>query len=149
MERFDGHTGRPAREWDLKPKETNNELIARLNEVKGKCCGVGDSEGYKEAAKSICSEFRRVLERTVEDDLLNCVVKRHRRSVTTDNRICDLAKIKLCDCKFIDNLMTKYSCFEHSQSDEVPVNLPQEAELRQDLEGLKAWREEFKGRPVK
>lgn len=37
--------------------------------------------------------------------------------------------------------MTKYSCYEHSQSSEVPVFIPDEPELRQDLEALKAWRD--------
>ena len=44
--------------------------------------------------------------------------------------------------------MTKYSCFEHSQSLETPILNPEEPELRSDLESLKAWREEFKKRPV-
>ncbi|WP_197709137.1 hypothetical protein [Ectopseudomonas oleovorans] len=45
------------------------------------------------------------------------------------------------DCELIDTLMTKYSCFEHSQSSEIPVFIPEEPELRQDLEALKAWRD--------
>ena len=39
--------------------------------------------------------------------------------------------------------MTKYSYYEHSQSDEVPVPIPEEAELRADLEELKQWRKDF------
>jgi hypothetical protein len=44
--------------------------------------------------------------------------------------------------------MTKYSRYEHSQSDETPTVLPEERELRADMERLKAWREEFKKRPT-
>ena len=44
--------------------------------------------------------------------------------------------------------MTKYSCHEHSQSQETPSFLPEEPELRADLESLKAWRESFKKRPA-
>src|SRR5450631_3458820 len=149
IERFGESTGRPAPEWAVKPSEANNKLLDRLKKLKADCCDVGDSEGYKVTAKSICSEFRKVLERTVEDDLLNGVVKRHRRSVTTDNLIYDLAKIVPDDCKYIDDLMTKYSFFEHSQSEEAPVNLPDEAELRADLERLRVWRTQFKARPAK
>ena len=100
-------------------------------------------------AQGICTDFRKLLERTVEDDLLNQVVRRHRRSVTTDNRLNPLANITLKDCRFIDNLMTKYSSYEHSQSQEVPISLPEEPELREDLESLKAWRENFKERRPK
>lgn len=42
--------------------------------------------------------------------------------------------------------MTKYSFYEHSQSMEVPAFIPEEAELRQDIEELKAWRIDFEGR---
>ena len=42
--------------------------------------------------------------------------------------------------------MTKYSCYEHSQSEEVPVFIPDEPELRQDIQSLKDWRERFKNR---
>lgn len=42
--------------------------------------------------------------------------------------------------------MTKYSCYEHSQSQEVPVFIPEEPELRQDIDSLKQWRKEFVAR---
>ena len=37
--------------------------------------------------------------------------------------------------------MTKYSCFEHSQSTEIPIRIPEENELRSDIESLIKWRE--------
>jgi hypothetical protein len=55
-----------------------------------------------------------------------------------------LSNINPADCKFIDDLMTKYSAFEHSQSNESPVGVPDEADLRKDLESLKKWRGDFK-----
>jgi hypothetical protein len=75
-------------------------------------------------------------------------VRRHRRTVTTDNRLAPLTRITQEDCKLIDGLMTKYSCYEHSQSQETPSCIPEEPELRGDLESLKKWREEFKNRPA-
>ena len=111
----------------------------------------GESDGaeaYRIPAQGICTEFRKLLERTVEDDLLNRIVRRHRRSVTTDGRLELLSQITREDCKFIDDLMTKYSRYEHSQSQEAPSCLPEEPELRTDLDSLKTWRERFKKRPV-
>ncbi|WP_178101812.1 hypothetical protein [Pseudomonas yangonensis] len=69
------------------------------------------------------------------------LVARHRRSITTDNRLHAVQDIEPKDCELIDTLMTKYSCYEHSQSSEIPVFIPEEPELRQDLEALKAWRD--------
>ena len=120
------------------------------------CCGDlrkqkkrGDSGGsgdYRNLAQGICSDFRKLLERTVEDVLLNGVVKRHRRSVTTDNRLLALSFIEAKDCEFIDKLMTKYSCYEHSQSQELPVRIPEEQELREDIAILIQWHECFTAR---
>ena len=148
IELFNGTTGHPVspEAWNSATKESNNILIGRLDAAK-KMADAGDIPGYKIHAQSICTDFRKLLERTVENDLLNDIVKRHRRSVTTDNRIGHLSKITHGDCEYIDDLMTKYSCYEHSQSQEAaPAFIPEEAELRADLIGLKTWRGEFKER---
>lgn len=149
IEAFSGTTGHPVDEavWNANTKKANNILITRLIDAK-KYWDSGDSDNYRIHAQSICTDFRKLLERTVEDDLLSQVVKRHRRSITTDNRITHLPKITKDDCVLIDGLMTKYSCYEHSQSQETPVFLPDEPELRQDIEALIVWREEFKKRAV-
>jgi len=46
-------------------------------------------------AQGICSDFRKLIERSVEEDLLNKVVLRHRRSITTDNRLHAVQDIEL------------------------------------------------------
>ncbi len=145
---FDGVAGHPADQeaWNAGTAEANSILIRRLDAAKR----VGEANGataYRDLAQGICSEFRKLLERTVEDDLLNKVVKRHRRSVTTDNRLAALPRITQQDCAFIDGLMSKYSYYEHSQSPEAPIFIPDESGLRDDLESLKKWREDFKKRP--
>ena len=149
IESFGGTAGHPVDEafWQANTKKANNILINRLGEAK-KYWDTGDSTNYRIHAQGICSDFRKLVERTVEEDLLNQVVKRHRRSVTTDNRISHLPKITKDDCDFIDGLMTKYSCYEHSQSHETPSFLPDEPELREDIEKLKIWREDFMKRRV-
>ncbi len=148
IESFSGSAGHPADDavWNVNTRKGNNILLERLKEAK-KAGETGGSNAYQIHAQGICTDFRKLLERTVEDDLLNQVVRRHRRSVTTENRLNPLASITRGDCEFIDNLMTKYSCYEHSQSMETPAFIPDEPELRADLESLKAWREEFRKRP--
>lgn len=148
IESFSGTAGHPAHQavWNANTKKANNILLQRLDDARkeGEASG---AEAYRGLAQGICSDFRKLLERTVEDDLLNQVVRRHRRSVTTDNRLAPLPLISHEDCQFIDDMMTKYSCYEHSQSSEVPVFIPEADELRDDIESLKAWRESFRKRP--
>ncbi len=44
--------------------------------------------------------------------------------------------------------MSKYSRYEHSQSSEAPVSLPDPEDLKVDIESLKAWRDEFEKREI-
>lgn len=147
IESYDGVSGHPANEStrNASTKAANNILNTRLTEaIDAGRTGGGDA--YKSHARGICADFRELLERTVENDLLYGIVKRHRRSVTTDHLIGKLPHITTDDCTFIDGLMTKYSGFVHSQSQESPLELPEGPELREDIEALKAWREKFQKR---
>ncbi|NIF18242.1 AAA family ATPase [Pantoea sp. Cy-639] len=141
IESYNGAAGHPADQatWNANTKSANNILIARLD-VARKAGEAGGAVSYRDLAQGICSDFRKLVERSVEEDLLNQVVLRHRRSVTTDGRL-RAVQILPEDCELIDMLMTKYSCYEHSQSAENPAFLPEAPELLQDLEALKAWRE--------
>jgi energy-coupling factor transporter ATP-binding protein EcfA2 len=147
IESFAGTAGHPTDQavWNANTTKANNILLSRLDDAK-KAGETSGGDAYRNLAQGICSDFRKLLERTVEDDLLNQVIRRHRRSVTTDNRLAPLPLITPEDCQFIDDLMTKYSCYEHSQSSEVPSFIPEEVELRGDIESLKTWRECFKKR---
>lgn len=147
IESFSGTAGHPADQavWNANTKKANNILLSRLDKAK-KAGDASGAEVYRALAQGICSDFRKLLERTVEDDLLNQVVRRHRRSVTTDNRLAQLPLIDQTDCQFIDKLMTKYSTYEHSQSTEAPAFIPDEPEMRQDIQSLKEWREQFNKR---
>lgn len=150
IEAYSGDAGHPVDQatWNAKTEKANNILLDRLGAAK-RAGAKGGGDIYRNLAQGICSDFRKLLERTVEDDLLNEVVKRHRRSITTDNRLGALPYIELADCQLIDNLMTKYSYYEHSQSQEVPVSIPEEPELRADIEALKQWRTTFTDRRKK
>ena len=95
--------------------------------------------------QSICSDFRTLLERVIENDLLCGVVQRHQRPIHT-LKLNDLQKITKSDCKKLAFLMTKYSRFEHSQPRESPIELPNVDELFDDLLSLKKWRDEYSTR---
>lgn len=107
------------------------------------------TEAYYVFAKSICSDFRILTERMVEMVLLGGVVERHSREVKTKNLLHDLTRITHSDCDLIDGLMTKYSKYEHSQSAEAPGEVPPPDELRDDIQILIAWHDDFKSRKQK
>ena len=102
-----------------------------------------DVAGYEVQAKYICSTFRTLVENSVEKILVNGVVARFRRSVETKNKIGALAKITSDDCALIEDLMTRYSVFEHSQSNELPAEIPDYDQLKEDIEKFATWVNEF------
>jgi ABC-type hemin transport system ATPase subunit len=105
-----------------------------------------DVAGYQVQAKYICSTFRTLVENSVEKILMNGVVARFRRSVETKNKVAALAKINDDDCALIEDLMTRYSVFEHSQSNELPAETPDYDQLKEDIEKFATWVIEFTNR---
>lgn len=131
-----------------KPDPALNDLRnTRLTQAR-KVFETEGSEAYYPLGKAICSDFRILLERMVEFVLLADVIQRHRRAVNTQGKIQNLAKIKPADCELIEELMSKYSRYEHSQSNEAPVELPTPDELGEDINRLITWHGEFTKRPV-
>ncbi|UKV13210.1 hypothetical protein L6172_14255 [Thalassospiraceae bacterium SW-3-3] len=128
-------------------KTALNTLMNQRYQDAKKASENGDFEHAELFMKSICSDFRTLVERSIENDLLCGVVQRFQRPVHT-LKLKDLAKLTDADCNFLDSLMTKYSRFEHSQPTESPVNLPTPDGLLADMSSLKVWREEYGNRSV-
>ncbi|HYC77337.1 MAG TPA: AAA family ATPase [Planctomycetota bacterium] len=142
-------TGEPG-DTPLFAKKPEKALNAILNESLAKARKTHDEQGqeaYSPLAKAICSDFRILLERMIECELLADVVQRFRRAVTTQGKLDKLSRITAEDCKLFDALMTKYSRYEHSQPNEAPVALPAPDELKTDMEALRDWRTAFVARP--
>lgn len=128
-----------------------NSLNLLLNERLSRARKALQEDGrteYDMLAKGICSDFRILLERFIEAELLADVVQRFRRSITTQGKIHKLARINNEDCKMFEDLLTKYSKYEHSQSYEMPVSLPEPDEIKEDMETIKNWVFEFKKRTI-
>lgn len=140
----DWGTGEPApiplSQSDIK-SALNTLMNQRYQDAK-KASENGEFEHAEILLKSICSDFRTLVERSIENDLLCGVVQRFQRPVHT-LKLKDLAKLKDADCNLLDSLMTKYSGFEHSQPTESPVELPKPDDLLADMTSLKTWREEY------
>jgi ABC-type cobalamin/Fe3+-siderophores transport system ATPase subunit len=99
---------------------------------------------YNFLAKGICSDFRILVESAIEHILLSEVILRFRRNVVTKGKIEKLSKIELADCKLLDAMMTKYSKYEHSHSQETPVELPKPDEVEDDITKVIDWIKEFR-----
>jgi len=126
-----------------KPKDALKKLINnRLPDAKRVYQNDG-KEKYEPIAKVLCKDFRIILERMIENDLMSNIVQRHRRMIYTKGKLRKLAKISDADCRLFDDLMTKYSTYEHSQSPETPSQVLEPDELKEDFEGLMQWLDEF------
>jgi energy-coupling factor transporter ATP-binding protein EcfA2 len=123
-------------------KSALNTLMNQRHQDAKKASEDGEYEYAEILLKSICSDFRTLVERSIENDLLCGVVQRYQRPVHT-LKLKELAKLKSTDCNFLDSLMTKYSGFEHSQPTESPVELPKPDDLLADMTSLKEWREDY------
>ena len=129
-----------------KPDKTLNRMITEdIKKLETIYSKQGNQEYYP-FAKSLCSDFRILLERMIECYLLCDVVQRFRRAIQTQGKLFKVAKIKDEDCKLFDDLMTKYSRFEHSQPPELQIDLPSPDEFLNDMTKLKDWYCEFKKR---
>lgn len=128
-------------------KALKNLLNDRLKRAEKVLNSTG-TETYYPLAKAICSDFRILVERIIEFVFLSDIIQRHRRDVNTKGKIKKLLKIQSSDCEMIDDLMGRYSCYEHSQSAESPVDVPLPAELEKDIQSLLDWHDEFKARKV-
>ena len=79
------------------------------------------------------------MEKSVEETLLYGIVLRYRHSIQTKNKISWLSCISNEDCQMIDSMMTKYSYYDHSMSDETPLQEFSINEIERDLEALINW----------
>ena len=138
--------GEPDYSFNKKP----GEMIEHLRNIRVKSAErVLNEQGkapYNDVAQGICSEVRMLVEKMIEQLLLNEVVARFRRSVITKDKLAKLALIRQDDCAFFHEMMTKYSRYEHSQSEEAPVDLPFPDELEDDLRELQEWQKSWKTR---
>jgi len=96
--------------------------------------------------KSICSDMRILLERVIELELLGGIVQRHKRGITTKDKLSRLVHINSSDSGLLEGLMTEFSKYEHSQSEESPITPPTPAVLESLIDSLLGWHEEFKKR---
>lgn len=139
-----GDTPLFAKKTETALKNIKNEKIAKAKRI----FNDSGSEAYYPFGKALCSDIRILVERIVELDLLADVVQRYRRAVNTMGKVDKLAKIKKEDCDLINDFMTRYSYYEHSQPNETPIEIPQPTEIEKDVDDLLKWLTEFNSRNI-
>lgn len=102
-----------------------------------------DYDQYALMLKGQCSEFRDLIEKGIETELLYDVVSRYGQNVSSQ-KIRYLKAINHEDIDLFDKMMTKYSYFDHSYAAEKPVELPEIGELEEDVKELLNWLEKYK-----
>ena len=136
-------TGMPAQinTFSLKPQPGLNQMVSSIGQLKKL-----DPPLKELALKAACSNFRILVERSVEDELCSGVINRYRREINTLNKLHRLSAITRTDCALIDSMMTKYSAFEHSQPTDTPSWLPDPDELLKDVQEMLEWCKSFNDR---
>lgn len=102
-------------------------------------------EAYDSGIQALCSKLRKIVEHGIETDLLSGIVTRFSYSVQT-LKLNNLHAINSKDINLFDDMMTKYSSYEHSQSLERPVSLPELEDIEKDIEQLLEWYTDFNKR---
>lgn len=104
-----------------------------------------DPENYRDSLWKACQDFRKMVEKSIEDILIGGVVSRYNPEIKS-LQVNRLGKITPDDCSMIDDMMTKYSNREHSQSDEIPIAEPTRKELEEDIKRFAEWAKEARKR---
>ena len=107
----------------------NLSKLKRMDEV---------DEDFNRERHYLCQQFRNCVEKSVEDFLIGAVVMRFRKDVQT-MRIRCLPSITQIDCDLVDEMMTKYSAYDHSMSEETPLMEFSISEIEADMQRFAQW----------
>lgn len=150
---YQGVCGQPStiKPYSGKPDKGLNVLIEKHQKA-AKIFEEHGYDAYEPLGRANCSEFRTIVEKSVETVLLDEIVLRFRKSVMTgdkkNNKLSKLLRIQQSDCDLIEEMMTKYSGFMHSHSDDFPIEVPPPNLVAGDLKRMAEWYKDFKGRQV-
>ena len=118
------------------PAQLNNLINQNLQQLK-KMDAL--SPEFESNYNYLCQQFRIVVEKSIEEVLLGRIVVRFRREIQTQNIKSRLSSITPEDCEIIDEMMTKYSYYDHPSADETPMIEMSIEELEQDMSNFALW----------
>ena len=100
------------------------------------------SREYADACSRVSQQLRICVERSVEDILLQQMVKRFSRRIMT-GKLMRLDRITSDDCAMIDSMMKKYSYNEHSQPEDSPLIKMDLDDTISDIQKFVSWIKEY------
>lgn len=115
--------------------------LRKLHELQN----TGEYELFDDKLQSLCSKFRKTIEKGIETELLSGIVLRHNKEVSS-RKIRYINAVQEDDIKLFDSMMTKYSFQEHSYSSEKTIELPELDEIANDIDEMIKWEADFKKR---
>ena len=118
-------------------EKVNQKMIDFMLDEANKLDNLSPDE-YESEKNSLCTDVRKVIERSVESVLFDDIVVRHRRVIKT-MKLRRIDALKSEDTKMINDLMTKYSIGEHPQTGEAPFTGFTAESIRKDLKTLGEW----------
>lgn len=96
----------------------------------------------------LCSDIRNIVEEGIERTLLGGIVNRFDLPVYSQ-KIRYLRVINISDIDLFDNMMSKYSQYDHSQPIESPLVFPSLSEIESDIDDLLSCANDLKNRRKK
>lgn len=101
----------------------------------------------EEITEKLKKQFRKLLEKTVEDILANNSIKRFSKNITLKaGYLSGFVITEHTDIRFILDLFGKYSVTEHDGSIQVQSNQLQPSDIRNDLRSYEIWKNDFSSR---
>lgn len=101
----------------------------------------------EEITEKLKKQFRKLLEKTVEDILANDSIKRFSKNINLKaGFLSGFVITEHTDIRFILDLFGKYSVTEHDGSIQVQSNQLQPTDIRNDLRSYETWKSDFTSR---
>ena len=140
-----GQPSNPNYVKNLNVKSATNLFLTNYIPKIRKAQSNGEYDTADRMIKALCSDFRSVVEQSIGQELLCGILSRFDRNVAS-LKIPMLIGMTKEDILSIHRMMSKYSCFEHSQSLETPVSLPDISSIEEDVRLMQEWVGEYRKR---
>lgn len=105
----------------------------------------GDYGTADHMIQSLAARFRNLIEQGIEHELLVGIISRFDYRILSQ-KLPYLFALTAQDIALFHKMMTQYSCYDHSQSIETNVSLPNINDLETDMETMLGWTEDYKKR---
>lgn len=103
-----------------------------------------DTSRRESETESLRSKMRRLLERTIEDIIVNNTIQRFKKNINfKEGYLSSIVVTEKTDIDFLLMLFGKYSTPEHDGGVETIPHLPDSDTIRQDLHDFKQWKDVF------